>query len=1499
MNKTYRIVWNAETQRWVVASELAKSRKKSGATKTLLAVSGLFLAAGFAGRATAANGIYINGATDSSCLLVSDNNSTGTMMNATGTGCTAYNTQTNGVLFYGSSATSGTDSLSIGNTLYVNSGRIVLGDQVTKGLMIGDANTSAGNWAVAIGLAANAAGGEGVAIGSTAVASGGQGVAIGARNIASGGNSTALGNQVAAAAEGSIAIGGNAESDLAAVGAAAGTQIVAVDAASEHGIAIGTRSQVINSASGIAMGRSALASNAANGIAMGNSAKVTGTSAVAVGYSASAVGQNDVALGASAIANSTSTVGSGATALGFKAEALAANSVAIGNEVTVLSGGGIAIVGGQTADFHVNDAIDANSGNSIVMGTRAQAITAPSGIALGNLAKTMANSGIAIGVTSAAYGANSISLGSGAGAVSDATAISHDNIGIGTRASNEVKGDSNTAMGFNAGQRVTGSNNTALGTSSGTNVTGGNNFAQGYWAGRNVTGDNNIAMGAYSGSYMTGSSNIVMGDNANSGAPGGPLTVDRTIALGSRATAIQNDALAIGSRAYATAANAIAIGSDGSTVTQAQGNYSIAIGSQSAAMKDLSLAVGKQAGASGVSSTAIGEGAKARATGASALGSQATAAATNGTALGTNAHADVQAGDVALGANSVTATVQNTSSATINGTTYKFAGSAATSTVSVGTGVAGGERTITNVGAGRISGSSTDAINGSQLDATNRAIDTLGNTPLTFAGNTGTVTKKLGETMSLQGAATTVGTYSGANLKTVVDANGVLQVQMAESPKFGNVTINNGNTGKITGVTAGEVSSTSTDAINGSQLHKVEQTVNAGWNISAQGANATKVAPGETVDLSNTDGNLVVKKSASSDDVTFDLAKDIQVDSVTAGNTVMSNTGLTIVGGPSVTIDGINAGNKVISNVAPGVAGTDAVNVNQLNNLGESTAASLGGSSSYDPTTQAVRAGLSVGNKTYNNVQDALNQVNDTASAGWNVTDSDGKTAKVGPNGKVTFKGDSNVKVNQTGADDEGVVEFALNNKLDLGADGSLTMGNTVVNNNGLTIVGGPSVTVNGIDAGGKKITNVANGTDPTDAVNVSQLTSTVEGARVRYHSVNDNGVQHDNYNNEGATGVNAMAVGVRAVAAGASATALGDNAKASHANGVALGAGSVTSEAVATTHGTINGKTYDYAGAAPTSTVSVGSEGNERTITNVAAGRVTADSTDAINGSQLYATNQAVEGLGVRMTTVENTVNNITENISNITTGQAGMFQTSKDATAPVPTPSGKNSAAGGSGATAAGDNSLAVGNDSKATADNSVALGNGSVADRANTVSVGSAGNERQVTNVAAGVQGTDAVNVSQLKASESGSLRYDTNVDGSTNYNSVTLNPGGSATTIQNVQAGTATTDAVNVGQLNEAMGSTQNWAKSYTDRQINTVAKKANAGTASAMATASVPQAYQPNQSSVGVGVGNYQGQSAIAIGVSTISESGRYILKASATGSQKGDFGVGVGAGMVW
>jgi len=194
-------------------------------------------------------------------------------------------------------------------------------------------------------------------------------------------------------------------------------------------------------------------------------------------------------------------------------------------------------------------------------------------------------------------------------------------------------------------------------------------------------------------------------------------------------------------------------------------------------------------------------------------------------------------------------------------------------------------------------------------------------------------------------------------------------------------------------------------------------------------------------------------------------------------------------------------------------------------------------------------------------------------------------------------------------------------------------------------------------------------------------------------------------------------------------------------------------------------------------------------TISNLQIGDLSSTSTDAVNGSQLYSTNQRVGSLE----TFEGNVNN---------GGGIKYFHT--------------NSTLADSSAT--GADSVAIGGATLSSGKNSVALGSNSVADRDNSVSVGAAGSERQVTNVAAGTASTDAVNVGQLNAVSSNvtslsasAIKYDTNADGTPDYANATLGNGNTTgTALHNVAAATGNMDAVNLGQLNDMMGQVTNIA-----------------------------------------------------------------------------------------
>ncbi|KAA1283772.1 YadA-like family protein [Alcaligenes faecalis] len=396
---------------------------------------------------------------------------------------------------------------------------------------------------------------------------------------------------------------------------------------------------------------------------------------------------------------------------------------------------------------------------------------------------------------------------------------------------------------------------------------------------------------------------------------------------------------------------------------------------------------------------------------------------------------------------------------------------------------------------------------------------------LSFAGNTGsTIAKTLGDNtpLTISGELAESEESTGANLRVDSDGNQLNLVMAQNLTDLNSITINNGgpvingsginmNGKKITNLEAG---TDDTDAVNVSQLKDVEEVANAGWNISANGGATENVKPGASVDFSNTDGNINITRDGT--DLAFNLNKDIDLGadgSLTTGNTVVNNDGLTVEDG---------AGNKT-STTAAGTTVSNAAGDTTNVGAGSITVADAAGNSTAIGSTQVVvgranpvtingdtgRIGgltnLTWDPDNYTSGQaateDQLKQVNDVASAGWNVTDADGNSANIGPNGQVAFVGDKNVTVEQTGTDDSGQVEVKLNKDIDLGADGSLKTGDTVINNagvavgndvhlgnTGLTINNGPSITLAGINAGDMRITNVAAGRNPTDAVNYGQL---------------------------------------------------------------------------------------------------------------------------------------------------------------------------------------------------------------------------------------------------------------------------------------------------------------------------------------------------------------------------------------------------------------------------
>ncbi len=678
------------------------------------------------------------------------------------------------------------------------------------------------------------------------------------------------------------------------------------------------------------------------------------------------------------------------------------------------------------------------------------------------------------------------------------------------------------------------------------------------------------------------------------------------------------------------------------------GNLGLGGGTDTKAMRIGSMAT--LTGPSGLRSLAIGAGEIAT-----------VASGDDAIAIGTAAQA-AHVGSIALGLQSTTELPSLVKDVTINGIKLSaFAGSNPASVLSIGNDTL--KRSITNVGAGRVSKDSTDAVNGSQLYAVAEQA-TLGwnltangtDKSRVAPGDMVDLSNSDGNlVLSKHGTGVTFNLAPDLKVTSLVAGNTFLDTNGLVITGGPSMTVSGIDAGhlNIRHVADGAVTATSTDAVNGRQLFAVSEQAASGWSLTVNGMDKSRVAPGDMVDLSNSDGNLVLSKHGTG--VTFNLAPDLKVTSLVAGNSLLDTNGLVITGGPSMTVSGIDAGHLKISHVANGAVtatSTDAVNGRQLF------------------------------------------AVSEQAASGWSLTVNGMDKSRVAPGDMVDLSNsDGNLVLSKHGTG----VTFNLAPDLKVT---SLVAGNTFLDTNGLVITGGPSMTVSGIDAGQLKISHVADGAvtvTSTDAVNGSQLhrvahtiaehlggdahvnaDGSVIGPQYtvqkkRYKTIYDafggvdenlaniNDILHDIESGGGikyfhansigadsrALGTNSIAVGSDSVASGegsisvgngaqASAhgsVALGENAAAPDANSVALGAGSKTSEVVATKGTTINGQYYDFAGDAPSGTVSVGDKGAERTITNVAAGRISVESTDAVNGSQLNAVNQAIENLAAGVT--------------------------------------------------------------------------------------------------------------------------------------------------------------------------------------------------------------------------------------------------------------------------
>ncbi|HEL3832973.1 TPA: hemagglutinin [Stenotrophomonas maltophilia] len=813
-----------------------------------------------------------------------------------------------------------------------------------------------------------------------------------------------------------------------------------------------------------------------------------------------------------------------------------------------------------------------------------------------------------------------------------------------------------------------------------------------------------------------------------------------------------------------------------------------------------------------------------------------------------------------------------------------------------------GTTTIGNLAGGAVTAGSLEAVNGGQLAATNAAIASFFGGRAAFDPASGAFTAPLFEISTIStGGAIAKGLYENAtDAFAAVDGSLVnLNTQITD--------IRNGGTKYL------RVNSTGTEA-----LATGADSIAVGTNARATAANSIAVGAGSLADRAN---SVSIGAAGAERQVTNMAAGTAATDAVNLGQLQASEQGALrydLNGDGSVNYASATLGQSgtatTLRNLGPGqvsATSSEAINGAQLFAANQAVATHLGGGAAvnasgvltaptYSINNVAANGTITKGN--YNDVGTAFDAVSNSLA---NVADQTGEIDKLAVKYDVDGSGNvlNSVTLTGTGTGAVKITNVAAGSIL-AGSSDAITGDQLFSTNSTIANYFGGTTAYNGTTnvwtAPKFSISSIA--TDGTftsgDYNNVTAAFTAVDGSLKVLNQRITNGGGGSAYlavNSTAAAataaGAEAVAVGPQASAAGANSVAVGNGASASAGNSVALGAGSVASV------GAQSGYTgaYGQTGASNSAgEVSVGNTGSERKITHVADG---SDTYDATNVGQLK------NGVNYAIDESKKYTDQKIQNITNV----AGSFRANNTNNLADPSASGANSAAGGAGSTAAGANSTALGNGSQAQADNSVALGAGSVANRANTVSVGAAGAERQVVNVADGSQATDAVNVRQLQASQQGTIRYDTTVNGATNYNSVTLGSTSSGpTTVRNVAAGTAGTDAVNVDQLKSGMAQTLDWSKAYTDermggfeRDLRKTDNRASAGIASAMATAALPQPSEAGRSMASVAAGSYNGESGVAIGISGVSEGGRWIYKFSGSTNSRGEAGVAVGAGIQW
>ncbi|MDC5428252.1 trimeric autotransporter adhesin Ata [Acinetobacter baumannii] len=967
------------------------------------------------------------------------------------------------------------------------------------------ATKATGKDSIAFGGGAIATEENALAIGAFSESKGKKSVAIGTGAKAQKDNAVVIGDQAEASFEGGVAIGKGARSE-AENSIALGKDSKASQATGESFLTkqsaptgvlsigdIGTERRIQNVADGAAdsdaatvrqlkAARTHYVSINDNGQQGGNFENdgATGRNAIAVGVNASAAGREAMAIGGSAQA-----IGSGAIAMGSSSQTVGRGDVAIGRNASTQGAEGV------------------NSNQSV---------------AIGDQTKAIGDQSVAIGADVIAKGNSSVAIGG-----DDVDKIARDTEL--SKTYTEITGGTLQAGKYPTTEANHGS------TAVGVQAVGTGAFSSAFGMTSKATGDASSAFG-------------VMSNASGKGAA----------AFGAVAQATGDGASAMGINSLASGTNSTAIGSGNKPGegAKATGNSSAAIGSGAQATGDNSAAIGKGAEATNENAAAVGGGAKATGKNAAAIGGGAIADQENAVAVGQGAQSLVEGG-VALGArskveakNSV-ALGQDAVATEATGTSFLTNRDASQSNGVISVGSAGKERRITNVEDGS---ADSDAVTVRQL----KNVDSRVNQNTSNIGkNTQNITNL---NQKLDDTKTNLGNQITDTNKNLNDAKKDLGIQITDT----NTKLNTTKDQLTTQINDTKTELNNTIGNTKTELNtKIDNTKteleNKGLNFAGNSGADVHRKLGDKLNIvggaaastpaAKTSGENIITRTTQ-DGIQIELLKDSKFDSVTTGNTTLNTNGLTIKEGPSITKQGINAGSKQITNVADGINAKDAVNVDQLTKVKENLNGRI-----TDTNNQLNDAKKDLGNQiadTNKNLNDAkkdlgdqitdtntkLNNTKDQLTTQINDTKTElnntiGNTKTELENKGLNFAGNSGSDVHRKLGDKLNIVggaaastptaktsgenvitrttkdgiqiELLKDSKFD-----SVTTGNTTLNTNGLTIKEGPSITKDGINAGGKKITNVADGINAKDAVNKSQL----DNLAAKQNATDDAAVKYD-----------------------------------------------------------------------------------------------------------------------------------------------------------------------------------------------------------------------------------------------------------------------------------------------------------------------------------------------------------------------------------------------------